>query len=155
MLKATTSRSLVIKINIAFLALLLVSYLVLLLRPSALFGNSNNAATASLVRCTLHDCHLRKVRWVPYFCRSNNRCWLAIICTLCTYVCFKPSIRVGKWLVILHNFCVVLYESSFMCIVTLNFYAACFMVSSFSFNLIMNSWRLTRVSWFYILCLVL
>ncbi|KAJ3702561.1 hypothetical protein LUZ61_006266 [Rhynchospora tenuis] len=61
MLKATSSRSLVIKINIAFLALLLISYLVLLLRPSSLFDRNNNATTASLVRCTLHDCHLRKV----------------------------------------------------------------------------------------------
>ncbi|KAF3326503.1 UDP-glucuronate:xylan alpha-glucuronosyltransferase 2-like protein [Carex littledalei] len=60
MFKATASRSLVIKINIAFLALLLVSYLVLLLRPSSLFDNNNSVTTASLVRCTLHDCHLRK-----------------------------------------------------------------------------------------------
>nr|CAD1822553.1 unnamed protein product [Ananas comosus var. bracteatus] len=57
--KAAASRAIVIKINIAFLIFFLAAYFALLLfQPSSLLDKN----VASLVRCTLRDCHLRKVR---------------------------------------------------------------------------------------------
>ncbi|KAJ9186732.1 hypothetical protein P3X46_002275 [Hevea brasiliensis] len=54
MAKATPSKALVIRINLVFLAFFLVIYAALLLRPSSSVYFENEA---SLVRCSLHDCH--------------------------------------------------------------------------------------------------
>ncbi|KAK9269983.1 hypothetical protein L1049_025556 [Liquidambar formosana] len=54
MMKATPSKSLVIRINLVFLAFFLLVYAALLLRPSLSAYHEN---AASLVRCSLRECH--------------------------------------------------------------------------------------------------
>ncbi|XP_010916626.1 UDP-glucuronate:xylan alpha-glucuronosyltransferase 2 isoform X1 [Elaeis guineensis] len=57
MMKTAMSKAVVIKINLAFLAFFLVAYVALLFQPS--FLRDENAA--SVVRCSLRGCHMKKV----------------------------------------------------------------------------------------------
>lgn len=60
MMKTVASKALVIKINLAFLSLFFLAYiLLLLLQPSSVYEQN---ATAEIVRCSLRDCHVKKVR---------------------------------------------------------------------------------------------
>ncbi|OVA10463.1 Glycosyl transferase [Macleaya cordata] len=60
MMKVTPSKALVIKINLFFLAFFLIIYAFLLLRPSS-SSWSYYEKPASLVRCSLGECHHKKV----------------------------------------------------------------------------------------------
>ncbi|CAD5177812.1 unnamed protein product [Musa acuminata subsp. malaccensis] len=62
MMKTVASKALVIKINLAFLSLFFLSYiLLLLLQPSSVYEQN---AAAEIVRCSLRDCRVKKVEGV-------------------------------------------------------------------------------------------
>ncbi|KAL3617930.1 hypothetical protein CASFOL_038251 [Castilleja foliolosa] len=54
MIKSTSSKSLIIRINLIFLSFFLLLYIILLLCPSA---SDYHERTSLLVRCSLHGCH--------------------------------------------------------------------------------------------------
>ncbi|KAG0485291.1 hypothetical protein HPP92_009370 [Vanilla planifolia] len=56
-MKVSASKTLVIKVNLFFLAFFLVAYLGLLFQPSTIYEQG----ASSLVQCTLRDCHLKKI----------------------------------------------------------------------------------------------
>lgn len=61
MSKIASSKALVIRVNLVFLALFFVVYVALFLQPSASVYYQNTAV--SLIRCSFRDCHLKgKVR---------------------------------------------------------------------------------------------
>ncbi|RWR92553.1 UDP-glucuronate:xylan alpha-glucuronosyltransferase 2-like protein isoform X1 [Cinnamomum micranthum f. kanehirae] len=57
MIKATASKSLVIRVNLIFIAFFVIVYAALFLRPSSFYQES----AASIVLCSLRDCHMKKV----------------------------------------------------------------------------------------------
>ncbi|PKI69740.1 hypothetical protein CRG98_009896 [Punica granatum] len=59
MVKSPSSKALVVRINLVFLACFLVVYATLILRPSSSVSYHENSA--ALVRCSLRECH-HKVR---------------------------------------------------------------------------------------------
>ncbi|KAK6160722.1 hypothetical protein DH2020_004103 [Rehmannia glutinosa] len=57
MIKATSAKALIIRINLVFLAFFLILYVILLLCPSA---SDYHQRAASLVKCSLRECHHKK-----------------------------------------------------------------------------------------------
>lgn len=57
MMKATASKSMVVRINLVFITFFLIVYAALFLRPSSLYLYQENAT--SIIRCTLRDCHMK------------------------------------------------------------------------------------------------
>lgn len=66
--KALPSKSLVIRINLVFLAVFFVIYALLLLRPSSSYYHES---AVSFVRCSLRQCH-HKVRWATSSTNSST-----------------------------------------------------------------------------------
>lgn len=73
MSKIASSKALVIRVNLVFLALFFVVYVALFLQPSASVYYQN--AGVSIIRCSFRDCHHKgKVRLSPSsLCVRNQR----------------------------------------------------------------------------------